>query len=101
MDKIKMILLILLLSVSVNAFLSAADETKMMKATVTDNSGESTNVYNLNLSEWVFERYNIMGNALYRWDSYNDLAIKKGMVEMYIPFKNIDWIEFDWKKNSA
>jgi hypothetical protein len=97
LDIIKAMIFIVVLIISVEAYSSVATETETLRATVTDNLGESTNVYNFNLSEWrQCNQYDIYK---FCWFPYTDINIKKGASEINVLFENIDYIEYDWDMN--
>lgn len=65
-------------------------------ATITDISGESTRVFNLNLSNWHPQRWTPIN---WEWSSFDTIRLMKGLSEVDVPFKNIDYLEYDWSKN--
>ena len=65
-------------------------------ATVVDISGESTSVHNLNLSNWHPQRWTPIN---WEWSSFDTMRLMKGRSEVDIPFKNIDYLEYDWSKS--
>lgn len=92
MVKIELAIVIILL----NTLFVAAAEPEYIKATITDNSGESTSVFNLNLSNWHTGKY---WPYDYEWSSYDEIRIIKGASEINVPFKNIKYLEYNWNMN--
>lgn len=91
------IIFIVLLTLSFDSYFALAAESETLKATVTDNLGESIDVYNLNLSEWrQCDRYDFYHSC---WFPQTDINIKKGASEINLPFENVEYIEYDWSMN--
>ena len=75
-------------------------EAERFKATVTDNLGETTDVYDLNLSNWALHRDRFIPTLDHReWDSYLSIRIMKGATELDIPLNNLSVVDFDWSSN--